>query len=172
MSSLQQIDLVAMAHRVNVMHRKASEAAIAAVETAIELGAALLAVKAELPHGAFGQWIEKNCEFSDRTARGYMRLAKAVPTLDESKRQRVADLPLRAALAELVDKPDTTPTEIAVVAVVPHQPPSVNTELTEEQREIVERIAAPFGALMAFVEDLNPASQRRVYLSSEYKSMG
>lgn len=153
MSRLQKINMSDMAQRINAMHREASKAAVTAVELAIEIGGILIDVKAELPHGEFGPWIEKNCEFSDRTARGYMRLAKAVPSLDESKRQRVADLPLRGALAELVDKPEATPTENAVIAAIPHHPQPINTELTEDEQESIRRLAEPFGAMSALADE-------------------
>jgi hypothetical protein len=96
-----------LALEIRAEHQAAQDAAASAVVHAIRAGELLLQAKAQLPHGAFGTWIRERCEFSDRTARGYMRLAG----LDEAKRQRVADLSLRRALAEIAEpaapKPDT-----------------------------------------------------------------
>jgi hypothetical protein len=83
-------------------HEAARTSVRQAVAHAIRAGELLLQAKAQLEHGAFGPWLAANVGFSERTARGYMRLAG----LDESKRQRVADLSLREALASLAQRPD------------------------------------------------------------------
>src|ERR1051325_6615072 len=44
----------------------------------VEAGKRLIAIKHEVGHGKFGQWIEDNCDFSQSTAENYMNLAKAV----------------------------------------------------------------------------------------------
>lgn len=77
-------------------HQSAQQAIRDAVAHAIRAGELLLEAKAAMPHGAFGEFC-KALPFSDRTARGYMRLAR----LDDEKRQRVADLTLREALQSL-----------------------------------------------------------------------
>ena len=64
-------------------------------------GQRLADVKASLSHGQFTGWIRDNCRFSERTAQGYMRLARELPKFDSAKAQRVADLSLREALREL-----------------------------------------------------------------------
>jgi hypothetical protein len=53
-----------------------------------------------MPHGAFGGFCAA-LPFAETTARGYMRLAR----LDPANRQRVADMPLRAALLALAEPP-------------------------------------------------------------------
>ena len=45
-----------------------------AVGFAIEIGKRLTEAKAILPHGAWGDWLEKEVEFSQSTARNYMQL--------------------------------------------------------------------------------------------------
>jgi hypothetical protein len=89
------------ARKVNECHRQAREAAGRAVEFAIAAGRALIAAKELVGHGGWADWLRANIEFSDRTARLYMHVAETVPILPEEDRQRVANLSLRQAIAEL-----------------------------------------------------------------------
>ena len=95
-------DLAVTASEIHNEHQAAQRCASEAVTHAIRAGELLIQAKAALPHGAFGSWLSTNVEFSDRTSRGYMQLAG----LDEAKRQRVADLSLRSALAAIADQRD------------------------------------------------------------------
>jgi hypothetical protein len=89
-------DLVAA---IRAEHEAAQHCAAQAVAHAIRVGELLQQAKDSLAHGEFGAWLAANVEFSDRTARGYMRLAG----LDAANRQRVADMSLRAALQSLAE---------------------------------------------------------------------
>lgn len=81
-----------------------------AVENAVIAGQALIEAKAQVKHGEWQDWISENCSIADRTARSYMRLARELPKLDYEKRQSVAVLPLRDAIAALANpKPDPDP---------------------------------------------------------------
>jgi len=91
--------VAALANQILAAHHAARSAAESAIAHAVRAGELLFQAKAQLPHGSFGQWLRENVKFSDRTARGYMQLAG----LDEAKRQRVADLSLRQALAEIAE---------------------------------------------------------------------
>ena len=93
---------LSLRRRSTTSTRPRSDARLRPSPTRIRAGELLIQAKAALPHGAFGSWLSANVEFSDRTARGYMRLAG----LDEAKRQRVADLSLRSALAAIADQRD------------------------------------------------------------------
>jgi hypothetical protein len=55
--------------KINLMHRRG-------VESAIEIGRQLIAVKAALPHGSFGLWIEAEFGWSAETAQRFMRVAE------------------------------------------------------------------------------------------------
>lgn len=77
-------------------HQAAQTSMRDAVAHAIRAGALLIEAKSAMPHGEFGGFC-KALPFSDRTARGYMQLAR----LDPENRQRVADLSLREALQKL-----------------------------------------------------------------------
>lgn len=89
--------------RVAQEHQAAQAAMRDAVTHAIRAGELLVEAKAAMPHGAFGEFC-KSLPFSDRTARGYMRLAR----LGDGDRQRVADMSLRQALAAIADGPRRT----------------------------------------------------------------
>lgn len=89
--SLSPPELAEIANREHALARQAGESMI---EHAIRAGDALTAAKAQVQHGEWLPWLEKNVEASERTARAYMQVA--------SNRQRVADLEepsLRKALA-------------------------------------------------------------------------
>lgn len=78
-------------------HKAAQQALRSSVAHAIHCGELLIEAKDLMPHGAWSDWIATNTQLADRTARGYMRLAR----LNPEKRQRVADLSLRQALKEI-----------------------------------------------------------------------
>lgn len=71
----------AKAAAINAAHAEARAHAARAVERAIEAGDLLLEVKDSLPHGEWLPWLEIHCpDISRRTAQGYMRLARDLPT--------------------------------------------------------------------------------------------
>ena len=80
-------------------------AATNATEGALIVGKMLTEAKAQVKHGDWENWLLQNCNLAHRTARAYMRLAKEVPQLDDSKRQRVTDLPLREAFKAIATDP-------------------------------------------------------------------
>jgi hypothetical protein len=101
-----------LAHGIRREHAEAVKNLKFAVMHAIAAGKSLIEAKKQLKHGEWLPWLEQNCEFSERTARGYMRLARLSP----EKGNAVADLPLREALAALAkprehDCPANTPWE-------------------------------------------------------------
>jgi hypothetical protein len=59
-----------VAERVRGRHRQT-------VETILEMGRDLLAIKARLPHGQFGAWLDAEFGGVARTAQNYMRAAEA-----------------------------------------------------------------------------------------------
>jgi hypothetical protein len=95
-----ELDLISHSRRINEAHRAGDSAALSALKHYRQAGELLNEVKASLPHGDFGPWLEANFEGSERTAQAYMRLAKNWAALSTNP-QHVAGLTLRAALAEL-----------------------------------------------------------------------
>jgi hypothetical protein len=88
------------AAQINAEHRKAEAAAQSAIEHARIAGNLLNEHKARCAHGEFTRWLAENIEFSERTAQGYMAIAREWGKL-ESKTQRVADFSVRGALRKL-----------------------------------------------------------------------
>jgi hypothetical protein len=98
-TTLSSVTPAEMVSEINNEHRAAHGAYKAAVTHAIKAGELLLSAKSRIPHGEWLSWVQENCEFSQRTATGYMKLA-LLPT---AKRQRVADFSLRQALTEIAE---------------------------------------------------------------------
>jgi DUF3102 family protein len=59
----------------NASHRACESSARSLVIHARDCGQTLLAVKARLRHGDFTPWVREHCEFSERQAQRYMRIA-------------------------------------------------------------------------------------------------
>ncbi len=100
------LSLPELAAEANRHHQCALDAGTAMIEHAREAGEHLLAAKSKCAHGEWGAWLDKNCEFSERTAQRYMRVAQRWPELETAaKTTRVSDLPIRDALAMLAEPP-------------------------------------------------------------------
>lgn len=94
---------------------EAHEAALAAGHTALEhahrAGELLMQARAQCEHGAWLSWLAEHCPtIPERTARAYMQIVRRWEELEAAMgdRQRVADLPMREALA-LFAEPRETP---------------------------------------------------------------
>ena len=83
-----------LAASANREHLACEAAYGTAIEHAFRAGEHLLAAKAQVAHGAWLPWLEANFGASERTAQGYMQIAREGP-------QRVADSSVRQALATL-----------------------------------------------------------------------
>ena len=95
--------LADLANQINAEHEACHFAMRESIKHAVRAGELLVEAKAGLPHGEWASWLDAHCDFSDRTARAYMRLAKELPKLDEANRQRIAEMPLREALVSIAD---------------------------------------------------------------------
>ncbi len=62
--------------RINFFHQASKQLSEYAVRCAVAAGIELQRAKASIEHGEFGKWITKNCNFSERTAQNYMKLAE------------------------------------------------------------------------------------------------
>lgn len=71
---------------------------------AIEAGRELIAVKAAMKHGEFGEWCRGNLTFTERHARRYMRLAKS-----DTDVRFDPDLGIKAALEAIAESRPTSP---------------------------------------------------------------
>ena len=91
-----------LAADINTEHAAAYGKAREALQHARRAGELLIEAKVGLSHGEWLPWLRAHCDFSERTAQGYMRLASRWPEL-ESKSATAADLPLRNALKALAE---------------------------------------------------------------------
>lgn len=91
-------DLKALALRANEAHGRAQASGRAYLEAARAAGQALLDAKAQVAHGEWLDWLDKNVKFSVRSARTYMTIARYWHGF---KRARPADL---AEALRLVDR--------------------------------------------------------------------
>ena len=106
-----------LAARINAAHDNACASVRAGLDYARQAGDALIEVKQRLTHGAFLPWVAEHTNLGARTAQGYMRLAREWPRLVASEdAQRVADLPLRGALALLAERPAARATDPRLAA--------------------------------------------------------
>lgn len=102
------------ANIINEEYRLAKSSAQDAVQHAIKCGALLIEQKKACGHGKFLAWVKANCDFSERTARDYMRVAES------PNRQRAADLSIRALTGQerAVKKAKSTPAAKAAMVTV------------------------------------------------------
>ena len=98
MNEIQTVELTGIADEINHEHA----AFISGLSHAVRAGKLLLQAKSLVAHGGWSGWLADNVKFSERTARGYMRVAEYWPELE--KTATVADLTLRGAL-QLLSQP-------------------------------------------------------------------
>ena len=88
--------LPVLVQEIRQAHDDARQAARFSAERALKAGHLLIEAKATLGHGEWLPWLRANLGMSERTAQGYMRLARS-----GLKSATVADLGLRATLARV-----------------------------------------------------------------------
>ena len=71
-----------LADQIQQAHLQVTRACEAVVAFAVRAGQLLLKARPRVPRGAWEKWVELNCQFSLRTARDYVRIARA---LDEGR---------------------------------------------------------------------------------------
>ena len=142
------IALPDLAIQINQEHAQAEQSARSAIAHAIKAGDLLLMAKAQLKHGIWLDWLKANCTLSERTAQAYMRLAREVPKLDDSKAQRVADLPLRQALAALTERDEDSEDESEL-----DKAKKFDKELARRDKQLRARLTITKKALEAAVRD-------------------
>jgi hypothetical protein len=90
-----------LAERVNNEHRQLKECLVRGAHHAVRAGELLWEAKRKAGHGGWLEWIAENCEFSERTAQLYMKLAGALPGM--ANPQCIADLSLTGAIKMIED---------------------------------------------------------------------
>jgi hypothetical protein len=93
-----------IAEGINREHAAAQAFARTALEHARLCGELLIQAKASQRHGSWRGWLAQHTTISERTAQGYMRLAREWERVIEANPQRVADFSLRQALQYVADE--------------------------------------------------------------------
>ncbi len=101
--SVEPKSLDNLAAKINHEHSAVKAAFRDSVLHAEAAGHLLAQAKGQVRHGKWEAWVEEHTSVSARTAQAYMRLARALPTLEPEKAQRVAELSLRRALEEIAE---------------------------------------------------------------------
>jgi hypothetical protein len=96
-----KLSLPELVARVNDEHKQVKECGIKSALHAVKAGELLWEAKRKAGHGQWLEWIAQNCEFSERAAQIYMKLASTLPQL--ANPQRIADLSLTAAIKMIED---------------------------------------------------------------------
>ena len=91
-----------LAEQINTEHKAVIDGLRASLDHAIKAGELLLDAKRIAGHGNWLEWLHTNCQFSERTAQNYIKLAENKERL--SNTQRVAYLSLREAIALLTER--------------------------------------------------------------------
>ena len=102
MNAIETNNLSSLAVRINLAHADCESGLRKSLTSAIEAGKLLADAKELVSHGQWLPWLTDNCACGERTAQGYMRLAKNAGSLT-SNTQRVSDLTIRGALAALAE---------------------------------------------------------------------
>lgn len=93
--------LSALAGEIRAAHDALQRSAEVTAERALSLGTLLVEAKDKVKHGEWSVWLAANTTISDRSARGYMQLARS-----GAKTATVAEIGLRASLAALSRRAD------------------------------------------------------------------
>src|SRR5260221_8854725 len=86
---------------INALHHQVIEHGTNALILAIQIGKRLSDLKKEIGHFQWIRWMADNLEFTDRTARNYMRLAKFETYLLEERVQNLNEAYVKLALRKL-----------------------------------------------------------------------
>ena len=95
------LSLPELATRLNHEHKQVKECVIKGAQHAVKAGELLWEAKRKAGHGRWLEWIAENCEFSERTAQLYMKLAETLPQI--ANPQRMAELSLTGAIKMIED---------------------------------------------------------------------
>lgn len=87
----EHVDLTTLAATINADHTASGQHLGKALEHARRAGDALLKAKDSLPHGRFIPWLKSHCQFSERTARNYMLVARNWQAIQSTDAASVRD---------------------------------------------------------------------------------
>jgi hypothetical protein len=99
--SVVHLQTAARLDRILEAHERIERAAGDMLQWAMVAGECLRDQKRETDHGSWGNWVERNCPFSVRTAEVYMQLFENRGRIDQANPQRSAHLSLQGALKQI-----------------------------------------------------------------------
>ena len=138
--------LTTLAKQIDGSHQAFQQSFRKAVHHVHVAGGFLIAAKKQVLHGDWENWVEGNTNVSIRTASNYMRQARYIESLDESKRQRVADLIQRRMLEDM-SPPEAKKLGKAVITPDGEEPVLVKAQVItpdgEEPLEIEATVITP-----------------------------
>jgi len=131
--------------RINESHELTIKAGQSMAEYAVQTGRLLAEAKDAVGHGNWQAWLVENCPaISTRTARLYIQKSEEWACLDESKRQRVAILPLRQRWVLEPEAPQKTAVSATKTAIPDTDgDQDVVVEPTPSQAKALERLPEP-----------------------------
>jgi|SRR6516165_3574606 hypothetical protein len=144
-----RLSLPELVARVNDEHKQVKECVIKGAQHAVKAGELLWEAKRKAGHGRWLEWIAENCEFSDRTAQLYMKLANALPQV--ANPQSIADLSLTGAIKMIEDlkSPEENPI------------PKARSKKTDKLAEAIKN--SPLAILQRAWEELGE-NERSIFL--------
>jgi Protein of unknown function (DUF3102) len=143
------LSLPELAEKLNYEHRQLKECVIKGAHHAIKAGELLWEAKRKAGHGRWLDWLAENCEFSERTAQIYMKLANELRLANP---QRIADLSLTAAIEMIED------------LKAPEGDPIPKVRTTKKTDKLAEAIKnAPF-AILERAWDQASENERSIFL--------
>jgi hypothetical protein len=103
------LSLAELATQLKSEHQQVKDCLMKGAFHAVKAGQLLWEAKRKAGHGRWLEWLAVNCEFSERTAQLYMKLATELP--QQANPQRIADLSLTSAIEmiEGLKDPDEGP---------------------------------------------------------------
>ncbi len=146
--------------QINDAHAEVERAFRIGIDHALRAGELLLQAKKQVLHGKWETWLKGNVSCTPRTARSYMQIA----ALDDEKRQRVADLPLREALKAITKQRPSGHAPVLVTGPGVDMAPVAMEPTTPAQR--AEELVAQLDEAMRLddemtTDDLRAAFKRR-----------
>ena len=130
------------------------------------IGQRLIEAKEMLPHGAWLPWLEDRVEFSERTARNFMRLAR-----EWTNRQALADLGAAKALTLLALPPEERETFMAENHMVDGEEKTVIDMTSRELEKAIRERDEARQAAEAAQADARSAEESRAKMEADMRAL-
>lgn len=146
---------------IEVITHEILDAKRRAGESILTIGQGLMEAKAILPHGEWLPWLEERVEFSERTARNFMRLAR-----EWTNRQALADLGAAKALTLLALPPEEREAFISEPHLVDGEEKTVIDMTSRELEAVIKERDEALKAAEQAKADKKAAEEAREQIST------